>query len=119
MPVTRSAFVRRWMFLIVVCMLLPAHAGGAAPDLPYPVVSLSASVSPGSVAPGGIVTYSDALTNSGDVAGLHVRLAHTLPAGFSYVSGSACIYRDGILISSAAPGITGGALAWGGLAAPA
>ena len=81
--------MRRWMFLIVVCMLLPARAGGAAPDLPYPVVSLSASVSPGSVAPGGIITYSDALTNSGDVAGVDVRLAHTLPAGFSYVSGSA------------------------------
>ncbi len=78
-----------------------------APAMPWPVVSLSASVSPSSVPAGATVTYSDVLTNSGDQAGLGVSLAHTLPAGFTYVSGSTHIYRDGILISSANPSISG------------
>jgi|GEM_PF-881626 len=109
----------RLLWLILLCAALPVASAVAAPDVPYPVVSLSAGVSPSQVLTGGIVTYRDVLTNSGDVAGTDVRLAHTLPAGFSYVSGSARIYRDGILISSANPGIAGRTLTWTGMAAPA
>ncbi len=113
------------VLILVMTLLLPwPHAtanatAAAAPDVGWPVVSLSASVSPNTVAPGGTVTYSDVLTNSGDVAGLDVSLAHTLPAGFSYVSGSARIYRDGIQISTANPAIAGRTLAWSSLAVPA
>ena len=108
--------MRRWIALIVICLLLPARPISAAPDIPYPVVTLGASVSPSSVLPGGAVTYSDVLTNAGDVAGADVVLTHTLPTGFSYISGSARIYRDGILISSAGPTVSGRSLTWSGLA---
>ena len=106
--------------LIVLGMLLSPWAGvAAAPAVPWPVVSLSAGVSPSSVPTGATVTYSDVLTNSGDQAGLGVSLAHTLPSGFTYVSGSTHIYRDGIEISSANPSISGRVLTWSGLSAPA
>ena len=81
---------------------LPA---AAAPGAPWPAVSLSASAAPSRLLPGATVTYTDALTNTGDVAGSGVRLTHTLPTGFTYVAGSAGIYRDGILIGRTEPTI--------------
>ncbi len=108
------------ILLSMLVMLSPVSGGvSAAPDVPWPVVSLSASVSPSSVAPGAKVTYSDVLTNSGDEPGWNVQLTHTLPAGFSYVAGSARIYRDGIEISSANPAVSGRTLIWSGLSLPA
>ena len=94
---------------------LPA---AAAPGAPWPAVSLSASAAPSRLLPGATVTYTDALTNTGDVAGSGVRLTHTLPTGFTYVAGSAGIYRDGILIGRTEPTIAGHTLSWSGLTVP-
>jgi uncharacterized repeat protein (TIGR01451 family) len=116
------------VLLIFVTLARGAAAAPAAPASPAapgiagaagPVVSLSTSANPSTVTAGGVVTYSDALTNSGDDPGLGVKLSHTLPSGFSYISGSAGIYRDSILISSAAPSVSGRTLVWTGLALPA
>ena len=73
-------------------------SAAAAPGAPWPAVTLSASAKPSQAPPGATVTYTDALTNTGDVAGSGIRLTHALPTGFTYVAGSAGIYRDGILI---------------------
>jgi uncharacterized repeat protein (TIGR01451 family) len=94
---------------------LPATA---APGAPWPTVSLSASAEPSRLPPGATVTYTDALTNTGDVAGSNVRLAHTLPAGFTYIAGTAGIYRDGILINRTEPAVSGRTLNWSGLIVP-
>ncbi len=115
----RHGLVRLTFLLVVLALLPTAPAAAVSPDVQWPVVSLSAGVSPSTLAAGGVVTYSDTLTNSGDVAGLDVRLAHTLPSGFSYVAGSARIYRDGIQIGTAAPSVSSQTLTWSGLAAPA
>jgi uncharacterized repeat protein (TIGR01451 family) len=90
----------------------------AAPGAPWPVVSLSASAAWRRLLPGATVTYTDALTNTGDVAGMGVRLTHMLPAGFTCIAGSTGIYRDGILIGRPDPSIAGRTLSWSGLTTP-
>ena len=99
----------------------PAAAGLdlAAPAAPWPEVSLTAGVSPASVPGGGIVTYQDALVNAGDVAATGVWLTHVLPAGFSYLSGSARILWNGIEIARTEPAVSGRNLTWSGLTVPA
>ena len=82
---------------IVATMSAPLPTA-AASDIPWPAVSLSASAAPSRLPPGTAVTYTDTLTNAGDVAGMGVRLTHTLPDGFTYIAGTTGIYRDGILI---------------------
>ena len=81
-------------------------------------MSFSASASPSRLPPDATVTYSDTLTNTGDVTGSGVRLTHTLPTGFTYVAGSTGIYRDGILIGRTEPTIAGHTLSWSGLTVP-
>ena len=55
-----------------------------------PVLTLTESVSPLNVAPGGIVTYTIAYTNtSGTASATNVTLTDTLPTNASYVTGSA------------------------------
>jgi len=108
--------------LASIVAALPAAAplpAAAAPNVPRPVVSVSASASPSQVLPDATITYTDVLTNSGDVAGSGVRLAHTLPSDFNYVAGSASVYRDGILIDVTDPVISGRTLIWNGLTVPA
>ena len=125
----RSLVARRALLIVLLISLLAASTLGASaerfgsawrlkPDSPWPEVSLSAGVSPSSVAVGGTVSYRDDLTNAGDVAATGVSLAHTLPAGFGYVWGSTRVYRDGILISTANPAVTGRTLTWSGLTVP-
>ena len=102
---------------IVASMSAPLPAA-ATPNVPWPTVSLSASAAPSRLPPGATVTYTDALTNTGDGAGSGVRLAHTLPEGFAYITGSASIYRDDILISRTEPAVSGRTLNWSGLIVP-
>ena len=108
---------RTLLVAIVATMSAPSPAA-AAPNVPWPAVSLSASAAPSRLPPGATVTYIDALTNTGDVTGEAVRLTHALPTGFTYVAGSAGIYRDGILISRTEPTIAGRTLSWSGLTVP-
>ncbi len=138
----RSALVRLVSSLLLL-ILLPLPAGPAraigviagqapandaaaqldaslmGPDVPWPVVSMSASASPSSVVTGGAVTYRADLTNSGDVPAFNVGLSFTLPSGFSYSWGTTTIYRDGILIGRTNPAVSGRTLSWSGLVAPA
>jgi uncharacterized repeat protein (TIGR01451 family) len=111
----------------IICLVLVAAIvtatpaalpAAAAPAAPLPAVSLSVSATPSRLPPGATVTYIDALTSTGDVAGQGVRLTHRLPAGFTYVAGSAGIYRDGILIDRAEPNASGETLRWSGLTVP-
>ena len=105
--------------LVAIVAATPASLpAAAAPGAPRPAVSLSASASPSRLPPGVTVMYTDALTNTGDVAGSGVRLTHVLPTGFTYVAGSARIYRDGTLIGRTEPTIAGHTLSWSGLTAP-
>ncbi|MGC8780733.1 MAG: hypothetical protein ACP5UQ_07715, partial [Anaerolineae bacterium] len=93
--------------------------GMVAPAGPWPEVSLEAGVNPTVVPAGGIVTYRDVLTNAGDVAAAGAWLTHVLPAGFSYVSGSARLWWNGIEIGRPEPTISGRTLTWSGLVVPA
>ncbi|MCX7669321.1 MAG: DUF11 domain-containing protein, partial [Anaerolineae bacterium] len=95
------------------------RSAGAAPAGPWPEVSLTTGVSPALVPAGGSVTYQDTLTNAGDVAATGAWLTHVLPAGFSYVSGSARLLWNGIEIGRPEPTIAGRALTWSGLTVPA
>ena len=64
-------------------------AGALVSNIAYAHNTITGSVSPQVVAPGGTVTYtftSDAVGTSADVIGLQI--THALPAGFTYVSGS-------------------------------
>ena len=97
----------------------PPAPEGAVPAAPWPSINLTTSVSPGYVAVGSTVTFQNDLTNSGDVAATGAWLAHTLPAGFTYVPGSTRIYWNGIQMSSANPTISGRTLTWSGLTVPA
>jgi len=85
----------------------------------WPVVTLNASVTPTQVPIAGKVTYTVDLSNAGDVAASGVWVNFKLPPGFSYVWGSARIARDGILISSANPFVSGNTLTWDSLTVPA
>ena len=102
----------------IVAATSASFPAAAAPGAPWPVVSLSASAAPSRLLPGATVTYTDALTNTGDVAGAGLRLTHALPIGFTYVAGSAGVYRDGILIGRTEPTIAGTTLRWSGLTVP-
>ena len=71
-----------------LAMLLLA-AGALISNIAYAHNTITGSVSPQVVAPGGQVTYtfvSDAAGTSADIVGMQI--THVLPAGFTYVSGS-------------------------------
>ena len=84
--------------LCLLAALLLTLSTNASAGVPYPVVTLSKTVSPNSVAPAAAVTYNITLTNSGDVAANDVSVTDMLPAGFSYRAGTTRIYRNGVLI---------------------
>jgi uncharacterized repeat protein (TIGR01451 family) len=111
--------ILRLTLLVAIAATMSAPLSAAAgPGAPWPAVTLSASAKPSQAPPGATVTYTDALTNTGDVAGSGIRLTHALPTGFTYVAGSAGIYRDGILIDRSEPTVAGGTLTWSGLTVP-
>ena len=69
--------------------LLLLAASALISNIAYAHNTITGSVSPQVVAPGGQVTYtfvSDAVGTSADIVGLQI--THVLPAGFTYVSGS-------------------------------
>ena len=69
--------------------LLLLAASALISNIAYAHNTITGSVSPQVVAPGGQVTYtfvSDATGTSADIVGLQI--THVLPAGFTYVSGS-------------------------------
>ncbi|HIQ05525.1 MAG TPA: DUF11 domain-containing protein, partial [Anaerolineae bacterium] len=99
--------------LFALLFSLTQAAAASSHALPYPVVSLSKMVQPGQVRAGAQVTYEITLTNSGDVAATGLRVADTLPTGFTYVWGSTQVQLNGYLISTANPSVSGRNLTWG------
>jgi len=83
-----------------------------------PNVTLAKSVSPSRVMAGGYVTYSITLTNSGNVAVQALLVQDTLPQGFVYRPGTSRITLNGVLVSRAAPVISGRTLTWSDLNLP-
>jgi uncharacterized repeat protein (TIGR01451 family) len=115
---TQQARHRLWLLLSLSLLLVLGQSAVAAPEVPWPVVTLSKSVSPSSTDPGGTVTYTITLTNSGDVAAQGVTVVDTLPNGFGYQYGSSRVYANGILISSSNPNVSGRNLTWSNLSVP-
>ena len=70
----------------IVVATSASFPAAAAPSAPGQAVTLSASAEPSRLLPGATVTYTDALTSTGDVAGSGIGLTHALPAGFTYVA---------------------------------
>ncbi|MFZ2016728.1 MAG: Ig-like domain-containing protein [Nocardioides sp.] len=73
---------------------------GAAP------LTLSATVAPGQVGPGGEVTYQVTVSNSGNAPTMLTSLTDTLPAGFGYLPGT----TTGIATTD--PQVSGDQLTW-------
>jgi len=73
-------------------------------------LTITKSVTPTSVVAGATVTYTMTLTNTGSTAVPVTRVTDTLPAGFTYVTGS----YGGTLGVSADPSIGGQVLTWNG-----
>ncbi|MCK4317895.1 DUF11 domain-containing protein, partial [Candidatus Bathyarchaeota archaeon] len=115
---TEKAHHRLWLLLGLSLLLVLGQSAVAAPEVPWPVVTLSKSVSPSSTNPDGTVTYTITLTNSGDVAAQGVTVVDTLPNGFGYQYGSSRVYANGILISSSNPNVSGRNLTWTNLSVP-
>jgi len=60
------------------------------------------------VAPGGTAVYTITISNSGDLAETLTAISDTLPAGFSYVTGSSSV------LTTADPAVSGQNLSWSG-----
>ena len=106
----------RTLLLLLFCLaaLLGPHsaqAGGA--------LSISLSAQPNTVSGGGEIVYTLSIANAGstDLTALSIR--DTLPAGFTYRSGSASITLDGAHLGAVEPTISGQSLTWANLRLPA
>lgn len=73
-----------------------------------PVVSVVKTVTPGTTASGGTVTYTVTISNTGQTAGNVTQIQDTLPTGFSYKTGT----TTGLTTTN--PSINGQILTWSG-----
>jgi uncharacterized repeat protein (TIGR01451 family) len=90
----------------------------AAPVAADSVLSLAGSVRPSSAQAGAKVTYTVDVSDASATDASGGALCFTMPYGFSYVSGSAQIYRNDVLISTANPSVSGQKLPWSSLTVP-
>lgn len=104
-----TCFASLWLSLP---MMLRVSAQGG------PQLAVQKSVSPGTVATGGIVTYVITVTNLGNAAAENIVVRDTLPSGFTYRSGTGQVVVNGVVVSTANPSISGRTLTWSGLRLP-
>jgi uncharacterized repeat protein (TIGR01451 family) len=75
-------------------------------------LTVNKSVQPGTVAAGGLVTYTVIVTNPSAETAEGVIVTDTLPAGFTYSTGTSRITVNGVTVSTADPTISGRVLTW-------
>jgi uncharacterized repeat protein (TIGR01451 family) len=103
--------------LLGFLILQPLSTATAQPLTTTPDVSITAqSSSPVEV--GGLVTYTIALSNSGQEELLDIAVTDKLPEGFTYVPGSTTVQIDEQVISKIDPTISGRDLTWGPFTVP-
>ena len=116
-----SRFLRNWrIWLFLACLALLGWLGwdsslAAAQGPP----ELSVDGSGGMAIPGDEVTYQIRLLNWTDEIIAESAISHTLPSGFSYVSGSTRVTVGGWPLTQTDPDIQGQTLVWGQFKLPA
>ena len=103
---------------LVVAAALAALLAGATASA-GPALTLDKTVQPGSLVAGGEVTYTITATNAGDADLSDLEISDTLPAGFSYRSGSATVSLNGTYLGAVEPTVSGATLTWRHLRLPA
>lgn len=99
-------------FVLCLLTLVASPMSPAAPAQAQSSLLLSAAVSPTSVQGGKEVTYTLIVQNGATWDGQGLSVAHTLPAGFTYVAGSTEIVLNNTVVSTANPAISGNKLTW-------
>ncbi len=118
-PLIAQLFALLLAMSATVSAFAPNTYAATSPDASAPAVTMKAGVSPSLVKTGGSIAYSVVLTNTGGTSAKDLSVAVTLPSGFTYKTGSTQISRDGILISSSNPSVSGRVLTWSGNAVAA
>ncbi|MHB0858466.1 MAG: hypothetical protein ACYC5M_12980 [Anaerolineae bacterium] len=112
----RCERLARWY--LVVAFLFAAFPPGRVRAATVGL-ELALMAGPSSVQAGQRLTYTLTLRNIRTLTATDVRVADTIPAGFTYVSGSTQVRSNGILVSTANPSISGQTLTWANLQVPA
>jgi len=85
--------------------------GGGTPSYNL-VISKSTNAPNGEVSVGSTVTYTVSVRNSGSIASGNITIAADIPAGMTFVPGSAVVYINGVANNALVPTIVNGVPTW-------